>query len=897
MQNILANAERFNKNAKILRQEHGFINRLLQHIENRPDKIQTFTTLATMINMLTVFKFFNTAQYIKPANPIVDKLSKENILSYLSTTFTSLDNTDINYIYKICSQDANPAKSSLYVELKLSKTAEVLYTKISNYLNEKQLNLVSPPANEQNGTSSLPKLDEIISLQDWQNFFNKDVNTKNYEKCEQITTEIYTLTEKIGVKQENVSKNINESLKNFLTCLILFKLENSNLAKYLDSNKLKDKLHVYAAVIRYLISTGLTFEEAYTNISNVFDTFNLNRYKYQLNKQKFKELKQEFSNEKDYLEEQVRAMPTLKAVIPLQALVEMDIIETFIRGVISPNDTKIIECSILFLQLNLINEEIANDLLKNLEVLKAWIDKTADLEEKTARRNAANSVIACYLLNIRHPGSGISLQLTNLNLNEVPPIDKLTGLEHISNINLENNEIRTLPAGIFSGFTNLISVWLKNNPIANIPIAAFNPKTQKIIQVLGQESSSMIQITKDKIYASYLCSDSLDDLAFIEEHYLSELLLNKGKLADQSLRLKIIEKLLYRIAAGKVNLNQFDLGIDFWADYFKEYQVPLSKLIIPNLDYFLQKAGKEKILSVIGDNQFYLQSNEAYLSYLSMLRINNFTERVVKLVADNYSLDLDSSSNTSVNPQNLKTNIKELLKELAEIKRKGTYWQMEKSFLTEKIEDILLNEEISLNVATEIQINLYEALKKYSSDKISFIIFEISYRIREQFQNNSYSFQDLVFNYINHVLIRTIKNQILVTKIKEKAADLANKINKIINKELLHEFETEYYMDIMEKYIPKIKNISPEKKGLFINEIKEYQAKVDIYTLSEKVFADLNQLAEGENSLKLAHPEIFYAYLISMLPHLEPEQIAQFMEINLDMPENIRQILINYSEE
>lgn len=109
--------------------------------------------------------------------------------------------------------------------------------------------------------------------------------------------------------------------------------------------------------------------------------------------------------------------------------------------------------------------------------LEAWVERAISEDEQRARQTVRNIILACVrnqaherITNDPVLGS-VLIDLSGLGLTSIPPIDELSG--KVTSLDLSNNQITELPAGIFTQLVNLRYLHLTKNQIHTISQGAF----------------------------------------------------------------------------------------------------------------------------------------------------------------------------------------------------------------------------------------------------------------------------------------------------------------------------------------------------------------------------------------------------------------------------------------
>ena len=100
--------------------------------------------------------------------------------------------------------------------------------------------------------------------------------------------------------------------------------------------------------------------------------------------------------------------------------------------------------------------------------LDNWVYSAADESEKKKKLDAQTRILDAKKKNAE------TLNLSGLNLTEVPPLDALTQLNELD---LSKNQLSTLPEGCFQGLTSLKELNLRNNQLSTLPKGCFQGLT------------------------------------------------------------------------------------------------------------------------------------------------------------------------------------------------------------------------------------------------------------------------------------------------------------------------------------------------------------------------------------------------------------------------------------
>ncbi len=928
---------------------------ILGLLENSPNKVQSLTLLVSTINMITVIDYFNNNIFFVNQNLANLNLSKDHILTYMEAAFTELTVSDVEYIYTIsCHANSLEDQNRTIDKPKRTPAAEIFYNEIISYLTQTQL--------------SSSDFENIISIEEWHIFFNGNFTAEDHygigNKCNQIIMLIKDLNQ--------VKKILLPSISNLIIAAALQnQTVNRNLQSFFNCNFEDDKLKVYNLIIKYLISIGFSFDLAFNLLQTTMKEYlakienydksiinhPLGREMWPLKRQvNFLEENWDFLKRNNiFLKEpgsEINKKIDSQNIFLITSLVEKDTIISSLYGNLDGKH-QCIDCIILFLQVKLLREEAATMLMANLEVLLKWVSNAPTASEKQARYEASNRIIASIF------NRNTSLRLNSLNLSEIPPLEHLIGLEHIThldldfnsfvelrekcfvkltnlsslhldgnnishlnsetfmtnnqlttirlsrnkitslskelfdhitylaNLFLENNKIENLPDGGFATFNGFFNLSLKNNPIQNIPLSAFNPTMQKLIRLLGIDNFVELKISDDMINDVYLFNDNLDEISFIEEYCLLKIFILKPG-GGLWLSREVEYKLLSRIAAGQVNLSETNLGIDFWCNCLKDNHMSLKYMIFKNVDFFLQKDGKEKLLSVITNNLLYLPVNQPSLEVAALIE---FMVNMKRLITNLY-LAKSTSEVAQVKIDWFQYNIKNFVDKIKKDEENLVDKERHLGFLVEKIMVFIMQEiEISNSDSDEV-IKEYPYILMNSRIKITEIIYR--HMLIDSFDHKA-AISKHLFKQIKYDYLEDVKQ----VKVKEKVEGFIAKLENVIDS-FNYEFRDKNYHDILRKSFPGISDCSADAKKAISKEVAVYSSKINRLNTSKSnswqaivnnAYKELIQLLAGENNLKIKYPELFYAYLISMLPFLKPNEIAHFIENSSDIPLNMLELL------
>ena len=122
-------------------------------------------------------------------------------------------------------------------------------------------------------------------------------------------------------------------------------------------------------------------------------------------------------------------------------------------------------------------------------LLDKWVNEASSDKQKKARLSARESIKSVYETNSK------VLNLSNKNLDEVPPRSILKYVRHINILNLGNNKIKEIKAGAFNDLGNVIKLNLNNNKIKEISVGSFDGLRQ--LTDLYLENSGIEEIKAD----------------------------------------------------------------------------------------------------------------------------------------------------------------------------------------------------------------------------------------------------------------------------------------------------------------------------------------------------------------------------------------------------------------
>ncbi len=430
----------------------------------------SFVKLASVLNLFKAIEELNNLPSSVISNENLPNISREKIASFL-TEF--VNDSSLSGAMYLCEIIFSNIWISFNNKLTLSETGDIVYQEIINNLGE-------------NGSKALPLFHvtnqeastaiEIISIERWKDFFkNQNIPTQDQDKdCAEIinailsshNSQIFEWVNKISVNHPG-NRNALSSLTNLIKIIVLSYRRINTTSELIKPEAYTDKLYFYEAIVAYLIALGYSFNNAIDFIIDTVKPYLSNAdeksfYDY-INKIKQKHID--------------NTMLKLEIANPIDiSLSEQSIID-FLNGRYNRN-LQLIDCYILFQQLKLIEVNSLSEMrLANIKVLSNWVNEANGenreevAKQREARRKASDIIINC---NIKRDNA---IGLDNLGLDELPPFNKLTGMENIERLNLNSNKISNIAKERINKLSNLKFLYLANNLISCLDSEVFVDNT------------------------------------------------------------------------------------------------------------------------------------------------------------------------------------------------------------------------------------------------------------------------------------------------------------------------------------------------------------------------------------------------------------------------------------
>jgi len=153
--------------------------------------------------------------------------------------------------------------------------------------------------------------------------------------------------------------------------------------------------------------------------------------------------------------------------------------------------------------------------------LKSWVANAVE-SEKANRLEAQKRILDAQKNNAE------TLDLSGLNLTDVPPLDVLT--THLKTLNLANNRLTTLENGCFDGLTALQRLYIENNQLTTLQNGCFKELTA--LHILNLDNNQLSTLPNG-------CFDGLTALKWLYLSYNQlTTLLDRGLSVDGDLYLE-----------------------------------------------------------------------------------------------------------------------------------------------------------------------------------------------------------------------------------------------------------------------------------------------------------------------------------------------------------------------